>query len=122
MLDKHAISENQIIENLEKRLMSFDLDKSTKNVGKVERITDGVVVASGLSDAFMGEIISFEEGSLGFILNLEEDNVSIILLGGGENLREGDSAKTTGKLLSINASEDLLGRVVNPLGEPLAGK
>src|SRR3989344_4507410 len=122
MLDKHAISENQIIENLEKRLMSFDLDKSTKNVGKVERITDGVVVASGLSDAFMGEIISFEEGSLGFILNLEEDNVSIILLGGGENLREGDSAKTTGKLLSINASEDLLGRVVNPLGEPLDGK
>lgn len=122
MSDKHAISENQIIENLEKRLMSFDLDKSTKNVGKVERITDGVVVASGLSEAFMGEIISFEEGSKGFILNLEEDNVSIILLGGGENLREGDNAKTTGKLLSINASEDLLGRVVNPLGEPLDGK
>lgn len=115
------IQSKQIIDQLEKRLMMFGKEKKTQNVGTVEKITDGVVVVSGLSKAFMGEIIRFSDKSLGFVLNLDEDAVSVILLSESA-LREGDIAKTTGRILSINAADDLLGRVVNPLGEPLDGK
>lgn len=116
------IDNKTIIENLEKRLSSFTDDPKTQNVGTVEKVTDGVVTASGLTKAFMGEIISFADGSTGFILNLDEDSASIILLSGGENVTEGQTVKTTGKQLSLTVSEDLLGRVINPFGVPLDGK
>lgn len=116
------IDSSDVIKQLESRLMTFKDDPKTQNVGEIERNTDGVLSVSGLSQAFMGEIIKFEEGSIGTVLNLDEDAVSVILLRGGENLREGDTAKTTGKLLSINVSEDYLGRVVGPLGNPLDGR
>src|SRR6185369_15983029 len=111
-----------IIENLEKRLSSFTADPKTQNVGRVEKNVDGIISASGLTKAFMGEIIDFQDGSTGFILNLDEDTASIILLSGGRNVKEGDTVKTTGKSLTINASEDLLGRVIDPLGHPIDGK
>lgn len=116
------IDNKAIIEKLEKRLSIFNADPKTQNIGRVEKNTDGVIQASGLTNAFMGEIISFQDGSEGFILNLDEDNASIILLKGGNNVKEGDTVKTTGRHLTINASEDLLGRVVNPQGIPLDGK
>jgi len=116
------IDSEEIIRDLEQRLSTFEYSSRTKNVGKVEKITDGVVVASGLSEAFMGEQVTFEDKTTGVILNLDEDSVSIILLGSGRKIKEKDSVRTTGKILDINASEDLLGRVVNPLGEPLDGK
>ncbi len=116
------IDNQKIIDNLEKRLMTFGLDPKTQNVGTVEKITDGVVIASGLSRALMGEIIEFKDGSRGVVLNLDEDIVSIILLNQTEQLKEGTLAKTTGKMLTVNAHEDLLSRVVNPLGLPLDGK
>ena len=116
------INNQAIIENLEKKLSAFSADPKTQNVGKVEKYTDGVVQASGLTKAFMGEIISFQDGSEGFILNLDEDNASIILLSGGKDIKEGDTVKTTGRHLTINASEDMLGRVVNPQGLPIDGK
>ncbi len=112
----------KIIEDLEKKLSSFNAAGSQSNVGVVEKNNDGVIVASGLSKAMMGEIVEFENSSRGVILNLDEDSVSIILLDKAENLKEGDSVKTTGILLSIEASEDLLGRVINPLGVPLDAK
>lgn len=121
-MSQNMIDNQQIIDNLEKRLMTFGLDKKTQNVGTVEKITDGVVIASGLSQALMGEIIEFEEGSSGVVLNLDEDKVSIILLNQTNKLKEGNVAKTTGQMLTINAHEDLLGRVVNPLGTALDGK
>lgn len=111
-----------IIEQLEKRLTTFQEDSKTQNIGVVEKNSDGVISASGLSRAALEELIEFEDGSLGSVLNLDEDTVSIILLSGGMSLKEGDTVKTTGKMLSIPASEDLLGRVINPLGEPLDGK
>jgi len=116
------INSDEIIKQLEKRLTTFSLDQKVQNVGKVVKNTDGVIIASGLSKAFMGELVTFRDETQGMILNLEEDYVSIILLGKGRNISEGDEIKTTGKLLSINASEDLLGRVINPLGETLDGK
>ncbi len=116
------IDNDKIIKDLEKKLMTFGNDPKTQNVGTVEEISDIVVIASGLSHAEMGEEIEFADGSLGVVLGLSEDTVSIVMLRGGDNLRQGDSAKRTGKLLSIGASDDLLGRVVNPLGAPLDGK
>src|ERR1035437_10033361 len=115
------IDNKTIIDNLEKRLSTFSVDPKTQNVGRVEKNTDNVIVASGLSKAFMGEIITFNSGAKGFVLNLDEDHVSIILLSGNADVREGEVVKTTGLGLSINASEDLLGRVINPIGEPLDG-
>lgn len=116
------IDEDKIISSLEKNLMTWGNDPKTQNVGAVEKNTDGVITASGLSKATMGEKVIFEDGTAGVILNLDEDYVSIILLGPGESIKQGDSVKTTGEMLSVNASEDLLGRAVNTLGEPIDGK
>ncbi len=116
------IKSEDIIKKLEENLMSFGLDKRASNIGTVVGNSDGVVTASGLSQAQMGELVSFSHEEQGMILNLDEDTVSIILLGQGSNIKEGDTINTTGKMLSIEASEELLGRVINPLGEPLDGK
>lgn len=116
------IGSEEILETLEKSLKTFKLDARSKNIGKVERNTDGVIVASGLSQAFMGEIVKFPDGTGGVILNLDEDSVSIIILGEGQDIKEGDKVSATGKVLSINVSQDLLGRVINPVGDPLDGR
>jgi F-type H+-transporting ATPase subunit alpha len=113
---------DQILEQLEKKLNNFEQEISTKNIGIVEKNTDGVIVASGLSQAQMGELVEFENGSKGVILNLDQDSVSIILLDKASDIKEGDSVKRTEKLLSIEVSEELFGRVINPLGTPLDGK
>ncbi len=113
------VKNEEIIKELEKNLMTFSQDARTKNVGVVEKNSDGVVVASGLSQAFMGEQEEFENGEKGMILNLDEDYVSIILFEGGDEITEGNKVKTTGKILSITASEKLIGRVISPLGDPL---
>jgi len=112
----------EIIKQLEKKLSGYSTDTATKNVGAVLKNTDGVIVASGLSKAMMSELVEFSNGSQGVVLNLDEDTVSIILLDKADDIAEGDTVKTTGILLSIEVSEDLLGRVVNPLGIPLDNK
>ncbi len=116
------IDSNKIIEKLEKGLMTFSNDSKMQSVGKIEKNTDGIIVASGLYKAQMGEEVVFKGGARGVVLNLDEDYVSIALLKGGEDLEEGASVKTTGNMTSINASKDLLGRVINPLGQPLDAK
>ncbi len=116
------IESKDILAQLEKKLAHFSTDPSTQNIGTVEKNNDGVIIASGLSKAMIGELVTFDNDVAGVVLNLDEDNVSIILLGNGDTIKEGDRVKTTGQLLSIGASEDLLGRVVNPLGMPLDGK
>ncbi|MBI2621716.1 MAG: F0F1 ATP synthase subunit alpha [Candidatus Levybacteria bacterium] len=116
------IREEDIITKLEKGLMQWRGEAKTLNIGIVERNTDGVIQATGLSKAVMGERVEFENGVSGVVLNLDEDFVSIILLGEASSIKEGDIVKRTGEMLSINASEELLGRIVDPLGEPLDGK
>ncbi len=113
---------DQILQQLEKKLASFDQQIGSKNVGIVEKNTDGVIVATGLSEAQMGELVEFENKSKGVILNLDQDNVSIIHLDKATNIKEGDTVKRTERLLSIEVSEELFGRVINPLGAPLDGK
>ena len=116
------IDNNKIIETLEKKIMTFGGDSKTQNVGTVIKNTDGVITASGLSRATMGEKVIFSNGNSGTVFNLDEDNVSIILLEEASGIKEGDSLKTTGEMLSIEVSEELLGRVIDPLGNPLDNK
>jgi F-type H+-transporting ATPase subunit alpha len=113
---------DEIIAKLEKKLSGIDTNPKVQNVGLIEKITDNIVVASGLSKAVMGEEVIFDDGTPGLVLNLDEDSVSIVLLGKSTSLKEGDSVKTTGNILKITASEELLGRVINPVGVPLDGK
>lgn len=116
------IKTDEIIKKLEKKLSILSADPGVENVGAVEKITDDVIIASGLSKASMGEEVIFEDKTKGFVINLDEDSVGIILLGKSTNISEGQLVKTTGNILKINASDALLGRVINPLGEPLDGK
>ena len=115
-------SAEHILKDLENKLNNFDNKPSISNIGIVEKNTDGVITVSGLTQAQMGEIVEFEEKEKGVILNLDEDSVSIILLGKSDRIKEGDSVKSTGKLLNINVSEKILGRIVDPLGNPLDDK
>lgn len=116
------INSNDIIKQLEERSRGFSYTGKVENTGVVEKNHDGVVSVSGLSKAVMGERVIFSNGSFGVVLDLKEDKVSIILLDSTTDIKEGDSVKTTGELLSISVSDDIVGRVVNPLGIPLDGK
>ncbi|HXS15226.1 MAG TPA: F0F1 ATP synthase subunit alpha, partial [Candidatus Saccharimonadales bacterium] len=116
------MNSDDIIKQLESRLSHFETNAKTQNVGAVEEIGDNVIKASGLSQAKMGEGVVFEDGTKGLVLNLDEDSVSIVLLGRSESIKEGDTVRTTGNLLTIRASDELLGRVVNPVGKALDGK
>lgn len=116
------IDSNDIIKQLEKRVKGFTYDAKMQNIGIVEINHDGVVAASGLSQAVMGEKVLFKNNISGVVFDLDEDRVSIILLDQATDIKEGDTVKTTGELLGIKVSEELLGRVVNPLGVPLDGR
>ncbi len=113
---------DDIIKKLEQNLMHIDTSAKAQNVGVVEQVGDSIIVASGLSKAVMGEEVAFEDGTPGLILNLDEDSVSIVLLGASSAIKEGSTVKTTGKILTVMASEELLGRVINPVGVPLDGQ
>lgn len=116
------IDSDKIIQHLQKRLSSFGEDSKTQNVGRVIKYADGVAVVSGLSKAAMGEKVIFKDGSTGMVLNLDEDTVSIILLDEGQKIKEGSEVKTTGEMLGIDVSDEMLGRIIDPLGNPLDDK
>jgi F-type H+-transporting ATPase subunit alpha len=115
------IDSNDIIKQLESHLRTFSTDSKTQNIGLVEKNNDGVVTASGLSQAAMGEMVMVGNNA-GVVLNLDEDYASIILLDKGADIKEGETVRRTETLLSIEASDELLGRVINTLGVPLDGK
>lgn len=116
---------NLIIEQLKNQITGFKDEPEIAETGTVISLNDGTVSIYGLKNAFMGEIILFEKGNEdvhGLILNLEEDLVHAIILGDFTKLKEGDMAKRTSRVLSIGASHDFIGRVVNPLGIALDKK
>jgi F-type H+-transporting ATPase subunit alpha len=111
----------EIIQKIEKELYSVQTNPELVNFGIVESVGDEIVKASGLSNAGYYEEVEFDEGSVGFVLNIDEDFVSIVLLKNSGHLVRGMKVKATGKVLNITASEKLIGRVVNTLGQPLDG-
>jgi len=116
------MNQAELLKQIEKRLLSISIDPKMQNVGTIVSVGDGIVQATGLSKVGFGEEVEFENGERGLSFNLDEDYTSIILLSSETNVKEGDSIKTTGRILGINGSNDLIGRVVDPLLNPLDGK
>ena len=107
---------------LREQLAGVKSEAELEEVGTVLQVGDGIARIYGLSNVQSGELIEFENGVRGIVLNLEEDNVGAVLLGPSGNLREGSSAKRTGLIASVKVGKGMLGRVVNTLGEPIDGK
>lgn len=107
---------------LKQQLTNFEATASLDEVGTVLTVGDGIVRAYGLSNAQYGELVSFEGGLQGIVLNLEEDNIGIVLLGSSQGIKEGDTVRRTQRIASINVGEGIVGRVVNTLGQPIDGK
>ena len=108
---------------LRKELAGFESEAVLEEVGSVLQIGDGIARVYGLTNVGAGELVEFEKtGLIGIVLNLEEDNVGIVLLGEPGDINEGDSVKRTKRIASLNVGEGMLGRVVNTLGEPIDGK
>ncbi|MDR2201087.1 MAG: F0F1 ATP synthase subunit alpha [Puniceicoccales bacterium] len=111
-----------IINQIRQEILSSHLALGKKNVGTIVSIADGIAILNGLSDVMYNEMIDFANGIFGVALNLEEDFVGIVLLGEHGNLKAGDQATATGKLLSVPVGKNLLGRVVNAIGQAIDGK
>jgi len=107
---------------LKEQLAGFKSEAELEEAGSVLQVGDGIARIFGLSSVQAGELIEFETGLRGMVLNLEEDNVGAVLLGSSEGIKEGDTVKRTGLISSIQVGEGMLGRVVNTLGEPIDGK
>ncbi len=107
---------------LEKEIANYKGDSAMQSVGTVLSVGDGVARVWGLDDCMMNELLEFEGGVRGVALNLEEDNVGCVLLGDATKVREGGQVKTTGRIISVPTGPQLLGRVVNALGDPLDGR
>jgi len=107
---------------LKKQLTGLDASASLDEVGTVLQVGDGIARVYGLSNVQYGELVSFDSGLEGIVLNLEEDNVGVVLLGPSKEISEGDTVKRTQRIASINVGEKIVGRVVNALGKPIDGK
>lgn len=107
---------------LKKQLEGFDSALSLDEIGTVLEVGDGIARVFGLTNALYGELVSFENGLQGMVLNLEQDNVGVVLLGASKEIKEGDTVKRTKTIASINVGEGIVGRVVNTLGTPIDGK
>lgn len=117
-----TIRPSEISEVLLSQLRDIDTDPRFEEVGTILQVSDGVVRIHGLRKAEAGELLEFEDGVKAVVMNLEEDNVGAVLLGPTDKVKEGMTIRRTRRIASLNVGEGMVGRVVNPLGEPLDGK
>ena len=117
-----TIRPSEISEVLFDQLKAISDDLQYEEVGKVLQVSDGVVRIHGLLNAEAGELLEFDNGVMAVVMNLEEDNVGAVLLGPTDKIKEGMTVHRTRRIASVNVGESMVGRVVNPLGEPLDGK
>jgi len=113
---------DEVVAILRRQLAGFEKEVDVYDVGTVLQVGDGVARVYGLSKALMSELIEFPHGVFGMVLNLEEDNVGCILFGESDQIKEGDTVKRTSHVASIPVGDHVLGRVVNPLGQPIDGR
>ncbi|HUH43346.1 MAG TPA: F0F1 ATP synthase subunit alpha [Sulfurimonas sp.] len=116
------IQADEISSIIKERIDNFELSVDINETGKIVSYADGVAQVYGLSNVMAGEMVEFEEGTRGLVMNLEESTVGVVILGPGALLKEGMSVKRLGRLLRVPVGDALLGRVVNALGEPIDGK
>ena len=113
---------DEISKIIQERIENFELNVDIEETGKVIQFADGIARVQGLNNVMAGEMVEFETGDRGMALNLEESVVGIVVLGKGGDIKEGSSVKRLGRLLKVPVGDNLVGRVVNPLGEPIDGK
>ena len=113
---------DEISSLIQERIENFELNVDIEETGKVVQYADGIASVYGLNNVMSGEMVEFEDGERGMVLNLEETNVGIVVLGKGTGIQEGSSVKRLGRLLKVPVGDALVGRVVNGLGEPIDGK
>ena len=107
---------------IKEQIKNYKLQLETQDVGTVIQVADGIARIHGLDNAMQGELLEFPGEVYGMVLNLEEDNVGAVLLGSQKNINEGDTVKTTGRVVEVPVGDAMLGRVVNALGQPIDGK
>lgn len=115
------LSSDEIAWALKKEIENFDKVAKVESVGQITEVGDGIAKAWGLDDVMMSELVEFENGDFGMALNLEKESVGIILFGDTKKIKEQDVVKRTGRTVSVPVGKGLIGRIVNPLGEPLDG-
>ena len=117
-----ALKASEISTLIKERIENFEASAEARDVGTVIAVTDGIVRIHGLADARYGEMLEFPQNTFGMALNLEQDSVGSVVLGDYKHISEGDTVKTTGRILEVPIGEALLGRVVDSLGKPIDGK
>jgi len=117
-----SIKAEEISALIKEQIETFDSDIEISDVGTVIEIGDGIARAHGLDNVMAGELLEFPNGVMGMAQNLEESNVGIVILGSYTGIKEGDEVRRTGRIMQVPVGEELLGRVVNPLGQPIDGK
>jgi len=117
-----ALKASEISQLIKERIQNFEASAEARDVGTVIGVTDGIVRIHGLADARYGEMLEFPGNTFGLALNLEQDSVGAVVLGDYKHISEGNTVKTTGRILEVPIGEGLLGRVVDSLGQPIDGK
>src|SRR6186713_3351706 len=120
--DTMQLNPSEISELIKSRIQNLDTGATVRTQGTVVSISDGIARVHGLSDAMAGEMLEFPRNTFGLALNLERDSVGAVILGEYEHITEGDTVKCTGRILSVPVGPELIGRVVNSLGQPIDGK
>jgi len=115
------IRPDEISNIIRQQIEEYDREVKVNNVGTVLQVGDGIARVYGLDQVMAGELLEFEDGTVGIALNLENDNVGVVLMGTGFSILEGSTVKATGKIAQIGVGDGILGRVVNPLAEPIDG-
>ena len=106
---------------IKEQIERYSSELNVSDVGTVIQVADGIARVHGLENAMQGELLEFPSEVYGMVLNLEEDNVGAVLLGDHKNINEGDTVKTTGRVVEVPVGDCMLGRVVNALGQPIDG-
>src|SRR5574339_1131131 len=116
------LNPSEISELIKSRIQNLATTVEARTQGTVVSVTDGICRIHGLADAMQGEMLEFPRNTFGLALNLERDSVGSVVLGEYEHITEGDTVKATGRILEVPVGPELLGRVVNSLGQPIDGK
>src|SRR5574344_1943456 len=119
-----VINPDEISSIIKENIQNYESKTEVSNVGSVLELGDGIARIYGLRNVMSNELVEFEDGkvTLGMALNLEEDNVGVVILGEYTHIKEGMTVKTTGKIASVPVGNALIGRIINPTGQPIDGK
>lgn len=116
-----SIKAEEISALIKKQIENYQSEIKVSDVGTVITVGDGIARVHGLDNAMSGELLEFSNGSMGLAQNLEQNNVGVVILGPFRDIKEGSEVRRTGRIMEVPVGEELIGRVVNPLGQPLDG-